>query len=45
MNEIKKVIVTRKGIQECTLYDFRMEDKLELLIKILSNDKLIMHLY
>ena len=45
VNEIKKNITTRKKIKECSLDDFRKEDKLELLIKILSDDNAVIYLY
>lgn len=35
--EMKKSICSRKKITECSLEDFRKEDKLELFIKFLSN--------
>lgn len=45
VNEIKKNVSIRKKVKECSLEEFRKEDKLELLIKILSNDELIVHLH
>lgn len=35
----------RKKVKDCSLDDFRKEDKLELLIKVLSNDEILVYLY
>ena len=45
VNEIKKNITARKQVKECSLEDFRKEDKLELLIKILSDDHALTYLH
>lgn len=45
VNDIKKNITSRKQAKWCTLEDFRKEDKLELLIKVLSNDDILVHLH
>ena len=45
VNEIRKSIAVRKKIRECSLEEFRKEDKLELLIRILSNDEILVYLH
>lgn len=35
----------RKQFKECTFEDFKQEDKLELLVKVLSNEEVLQHLY
>lgn len=42
---MKRKITTRKKFSECTFEDFRQEDKLELLVKILSSEEILQQLY
>jgi hypothetical protein len=35
----------RRQFKECSFEDFKQEDKLELLVKVLSNDEILHHLY
>jgi hypothetical protein len=45
VNDLKRKISGRKKFTECTLEDFKQEDKLELLVKVLSNEEVLEHLY
>ena len=45
VNDIRRAIATRKKIKECSLEEFRKEDKLELLVRILSNDEMLVHMH
>lgn len=46
VNEIKQQIKIKKKINhECTFEEWKKEDKIELLIKVLSNDELLVYLY
>ena len=45
VNEIKKNINIRRDIKDCKLSDFKKEDKIQLLINILSNDKILTALH
>ena len=45
VNDLKRKITGRKKFSECTLEDFKQEDKLELLVKVLSNEEVLEHLY
>lgn len=43
--EMKRTITSKKLIKECSFEDFKREDKVSLLIKILSNDNLLLILH
>lgn len=45
VSEMKKNISIRKQMPFCSLEDFRKEDKILLLIKVLSNDDILICLY
>ena len=45
VNEVKKNIQMRKKVRKCTFEDFTKEDKLTLLIKIVSNQEILAYLY
>ena len=45
INDLKRKITGRKKFTECTFEDFKQEDKLELLVKVLSNEEVLQHLY
>lgn len=45
VNELKRKINLRKKFTDCTFDDFKQEDKLELLVKVLSNEEVLQHLY
>lgn len=45
VNDLKRKITGRKKFTECTFEDFKQEDKLELLVKVLSNEEVLTHLY
>jgi hypothetical protein len=45
VNEIKQQVKIRKKISFCTFEDWKKEDKIELLIKIISNDDILAYLY
>jgi hypothetical protein len=38
-------VSARKNFAPCTLEEFRQEDKLELLVKVLSHDEVLQYLY
>jgi hypothetical protein len=42
---LKKKIASRKKFTACSFEDFKQEDKLELLIKVLSNEEILQHLF
>ena len=45
VNDLKRKISARKRFTECTYEDFKQEDKLELLVKVLSNEEILEYLY
>lgn len=45
VNDLKKKINVRKKFYDCSFEDFKQEDKLELLVKVLSNEEILQHLY
>ena len=45
VEELKREIKLRKKIEYCSLEDFKKEDKLSLMIKILSNDEVLAYLH
>ena len=45
VEELKKEVKIRKKIEYCTFEEFSKEDKLLLMIKILSNNEILSYLY
>lgn len=45
MSELKRKVSARKNFAPCSLEEFRQEDKLELLVKVLSHDEVLQYLY
>ena len=45
IEEIKRNIKIKKKIRSCTFEDFCKEDKISLLVKIISNDEVLSYLY
>jgi hypothetical protein len=45
LGDLRRKVTARKNFKECSFEDFKQEDKLELLVKVLSNEEVLLHLY